>query len=476
MSVALYTGPGGSGEQNHPPDEKTDLASPQGGGHGRRRSDSRSGVRQWRRAAKSPLFYIAVGIPALVLAGLTALLIVGALISPRHVGPLAPLPLLVIVATIPALVFAAARRVGPKTVGALIAAVLCTGLLLVASSDVVGVPEHLSVVMGLLAVAVWPRHTAGPTRRHAAAVLAGAAIAVSPLAAIAVAAATARLILRANDRRRRARALVGPVITGCLTLLIGLVLLVATGWIVATTWAGTIALATFVVAVAPAIGVAAGLGIDGAIEGIASRETMPQIASVIGAMTITLLLAATAGATISQLRDRAVAVVEGPATGAIDPDDSGMMPSDSDDEVIDADTEESTDVDAGSAEVEDETVADADADRRRSDAAQLLENPNLTLGDSARSLLEEGAVDRRVLLVVGQLLTDRTLTVEDFPDTGDAVRRALLVTAADGDALGTGGASVPLLTAYLSGLSGAYEVESVSVDSDGVLAVFPPAD
>jgi hypothetical protein len=43
----------------------------------------------------------------------------------------------------------------------------------------------------------------------------------------------------------------------------------------------------------------------------------------------------------------------------------------------------------------------------------------------------------------------------------------------DGEPLGTGGASMTTLTAFLAALTGGFAVESVTVTRDGVLATFP---
>lgn len=423
--------------------------------HGRRRSESRH--RRTPGQGPSP---VAVGllhyaVPAVLLLALVALVLVASLLSPTHTGPLpanATLPL--VIAAVP-LVFAAALRLGLSTVGAVVAAALSAFLLPTASSDVVGVAEHVAVVLGLVTIAIWPHNVRGLIRRYVSGGLAGAAIAASPLAIFAVAAVMAWLLHYPDDRGRRARALIGPTATGLAVAAIGISLLAVTSWLDWTTWAGNVSFATIVVAMSPAFGIVGGLAADRSLAALGARSTRPLVLGSIGVVGLCLLLAATAGATLSQVRDRTLAAELRSEPGApIPASTSASLPS--------------TPAIADTAEAR---------DRRVRDSSQLLTNPRLTVSAEARTLLEDGDVDRRILLVLGQLLADHDLTVADFPQSGDEdIRRSLLVTEADGDALTTGGASIPVLSAYLSGLTGDYAVETLSVDESGVLAVFPLLD
>jgi hypothetical protein len=421
-------------------------------GHGRRRSESRHRRTAGHGPSRVGFAVLRFAVPAVLLLALIALVLIASLISPTHTGPLPPgatLPLVIV--AIP-LVFAAALRLGLSSVGAVVAASLSAFLLPTASSDVVGVAEHVAVVLGLITVAIWPHNVRGTVRRYLAGGLAGAAIAASPLAIFAVAAVMAWLLSVTEDRGRRARALVGPTAVGLAVAAVGIAVLAVISWLDWTTWAGNVSFATIVVAMSPAFGIAGGVAADRSLAALGARSTRPLVLGSIGVVGLCLLLAATAGATLSQVRDRTLAAELRSEPGApIPAATSAPLPS----PAVNADTAEAR-------------------ERRVRDSAQLLLNPRLTVTDQARGLLEDGEVDRRILLVLGQLLSEHDLTVADFPQSGDEpVRRSLLVTEADGDALATGGASIPVLSAYLSGLTGDYAVETLAVDESGVLAVFP---
>ncbi|BDI23089.1 hypothetical protein [Herbiconiux sp. L3-i23] len=435
-----------------------DTPSAGGPGHGRRRSASRHrrANGQSNSAISKPL--LRIGAPALLIVVLLALATTASLLSPSHAGPMPTLVTLPLVLLAVPLVAAAALRLGLSSIGAVVAAALSSFLLPTASSDVVGVVEHLSVVLGLIAVVLWPPNAYGTVRRYLSSGVAGAAIATSPLAILAVGAVIGWLLRHPDDRTRRAKALVGPLATGLVVAGAGVTALAVTDTLSATTWAGNVSFATIVVALAPAFGVAGGLAADRSLAALGARSTKPLVIGSIGVVGLCLLLAATAGATIAQIRDRAVATEEAPANASIA--DSPFEPA--------SPKETSAPQDVAPEDP-------AEVARRADDGAQLLQNPRLSVSDTARELLEDGAVDRRVMLVLAQLLAQHDLTVADFPESdGEAVRRSLLVTDADGDRLETGGASIPVLGSYLSGLTGDYAVETLSVDSDGVLAVFPP--
>lgn len=254
-------------------------------------------------------------IPAVVILVLFGVSLVASLLSPSHTGPLptgVTLPL--VLATIP-LVFAAARRLGLRTPGSLVATVLAALILPTASSDVVGVVEHLAVTLGLVTVVLWPPGIRGIGRRYTSGALAGAAMAASPLAILAVAAVMGWLLRFPQDRAQRAKALIGPSVTGIAVATVGLVLLGATGAIDSTTWAGSVSFATIVVAMAPAFGIAGGLGADRSIAAVRTGERTPIIAGAIGLVGLCLIVALTIGATVSQIRDRSIAA-EQPASAA----------------------------------------------------------------------------------------------------------------------------------------------------------------
>ena len=118
--------------------------------------------------------------------------------------------------------------------------------------------------------------------------------------------------------------------------------------------------------------------------------------------------------------------------------------------------------------------AQASLAARAAAGAALAENPNLTIGAQARSLLGSGMVDSRVIVALAERLASSTVTVDDFPiamGEGDAVRRQLLVSAVDGSTT-TGGAGRATATHWLEGLSRATSARAVADVDAGVLATF----
>lgn len=125
----------------------------------------------------------------------------------------------------------------------------------------------------------------------------------------------------------------------------------------------------------------------------------------------------------------------------------------------------------------DRAEADAAASLRSRAAAgaALAQNPRLTLGGDARSLLESGLVDSRIILALAERLATSEVTVDDFPISlgeGDAVRREVLVSALDGQPTTGGGASARSATGWLEGLAGVTAASAVESVDGGVLATF----
>jgi hypothetical protein len=229
----------------------------------------------------------------------------------------------VMIALTPPLTFGASRRLGLGSVGALVAAAVGACVLPTASSDVVGAPEHISVVAGLTAVALWPFNLTGTTRRYVCGILAGIAIASSPIAIVAIATAIYWIMREKEDRARRSRALRGPVIVGSAIGAVGIALLIVAGVdLGSSTWGGGVVLATVVISVAPALGFLAGVGAEAAIIAATDPEadTRTRFIGVIGGLAIGLLLAAAFGGAVSQIRDRSYVVdVEGVTPAAVAP-------------------------------------------------------------------------------------------------------------------------------------------------------------
>ncbi len=262
-------------------------------------------------------------VPTVVLALLVTLGLVAFFVAPTHRGPMPEALIAMMIAVSPPLTFGASRRLGLSLIGGLVAATVAACVLPTASSDVVGAPEHVAVVAGLTAVALWPFNLTGTVRRYACGLLSGIAIAASPIAIIAMAAAIYWIMREKEDRLRRSRALRGPVVLGSAVGALGIVILTVSGIdLSASTWAGGVVLATIVISVAPALGFLAGVGADAALLAATNPEadTKTRFVGVIGGLAIGLLIAAAFGGAVAQIRDRSYVVdVEGVRPAALAP-------------------------------------------------------------------------------------------------------------------------------------------------------------
>ncbi|MEF2976791.1 hypothetical protein [Subtercola sp. YIM 133946] len=116
---------------------------------------------------------------------------------------------------------------------------------------------------------------------------------------------------------------------------------------------------------------------------------------------------------------------------------------------------------------------------RASAGEQLAENPALTLEPHAEELLADGQVDARILLDLGLLLSDHTVTVADFPADDDGVsdpRSQVLITAVDGVELDADAQARVDGTALLLTFSSLTAPTRVTVADEGILAQFDGAE
>jgi hypothetical protein len=117
------------------------------------------------------------------------------------------------------------------------------------------------------------------------------------------------------------------------------------------------------------------------------------------------------------------------------------------------------------------------ADARKRTGAELAQNPRLTVDGPDRALLQGGEVDSRIAIVLGQLLSQHTVTIGGFPalagDTG-TVRRQAVISAIDGRPVPADADATGTVLRYLSSLRGDYATSTIDATDAGVLATFAP--
>lgn len=109
---------------------------------------------------------------------------------------------------------------------------------------------------------------------------------------------------------------------------------------------------------------------------------------------------------------------------------------------------------------------------RASAGGQLAANPALTTTDAARTLLEEGRVDSRLLLLLGQQLAFTPLSVVDFPvgaNEVDGVRHRMILSGYNGASLPADVAALQSATTWLGSQSGDFVPTSVESTPEGLL-------
>ncbi|GAA0956752.1 glycosyltransferase family 39 protein [Frigoribacterium faeni] len=114
------------------------------------------------------------------------------------------------------------------------------------------------------------------------------------------------------------------------------------------------------------------------------------------------------------------------------------------------------------------TDADTAAAARSQVGAELAQNPSLQVSGVFRQALEDGRIDPRAVIVLGQLASTGAVTVADpqaLPGESEGLFRQLVVTPADGQ-------TVDGLAAWIEGLGATYAPESVTPVDDGLLVTF----
>lgn len=109
---------------------------------------------------------------------------------------------------------------------------------------------------------------------------------------------------------------------------------------------------------------------------------------------------------------------------------------------------------------------------RASAGGQLAANPALTTTDAARALLEEGRVDSRLLLLLGQQLAFTPLSVADFPvgtNEVDGVRHRMILSGYNGAPLPADTAALQSATTWLGSQSGDFVPTTVAPTPAGLL-------
>ncbi|WP_210506045.1 hypothetical protein [Naasia sp. SYSU D00057] len=462
---------------------------------GRRRAVSRH--KRTRRVPTGRRALVELGLPALVLAALVAAIVALWSVPGERTGPLpAGVTLAGSIATV-VLVLPVARLSGVGVPGAVLAAAFAALAPPAVAAARVGVPEHLAVVALLAAVLLLAIRYSPRVTLPIAALLAAAATALSPLA-LAAAPFLARQALTRLRRRHRIPTLplAGAIYfagtaAGWALLSLNSEAAPVAGAATAADWvttfpAGAVAavaalafglvdrslrpLAGFALTVlvlsfwpdgdestrltvllTPALAILVGAALDRILRWTRGR-TLPTIAAVIAAaLVVSSGAAASVAAAVTSENRSSEPAAPGPSSTTPAPTASPRA-----------------------------TPAPGAA-ARAAVGAELAQNPRLALSPGARALLTDGAVDRRIPVVLAQLLSRHDVTVADFPAAdGDdpSARRRVFVTQLDGEQLGTGGASMTALTSFLAALTGDFTVESVTVTGDGVLATFPtaPAD
>lgn len=465
---------------------------------GRRRAVSRH--RRSRRLPTGRRALLAIALPVLLLLLLCAGIGVAWALTPEHTGPLPSGVTLGAVLAGVVLVFAVAWRSGVSRLGAVLAAALCAVAPPAVRAASIGVPEHLAVVALLVAVLLLTVRSRRRIMVPLAALAAGVAAGLAPLA---IAAAPFLAVQATRVLRKRHRiptlpisgavffaavgigwALVGlnpsvgahlggtTVLDWVRTSPVGAVVAAAAlvlgffsrrarplaGFavtlLVLSVWPDGGESVRYTVLLTPVLALLTAGAADRALDALLRPSPRTRIVAAVGAVAVSFALVAGIVVSALEVRSSAVAAESSDGDGAPSGEPSpGASPSPS--------TTPSTPAPG--------------QDDRASVGQELARNPRLTLESEAARLLNAGDVDRRISIVLGQLLSQHDVTVADFPAVKgeDGPRRQLLVTDMDGEQLGTQGASMTALTSFLAALTGTFAVDSVSVTDDGVLATFP---
>ncbi|BDZ46616.1 hypothetical protein [Naasia aerilata] len=463
---------------------------------GRRRAVSRH--RRSRRLPTGRRALLGIAVPVLLLLLLCVAVGVAWALGAQHTGPLPAGVTLVAVLAAVVLVFVVAWRSGVSRLGSVLAAALCAVAPPAVRAASAGVPEHLAVVALLIAVLLLTVRSRRRIMVPLAALAAGLAAGIAPLA---LAAAPFLAVEAARVLRKRHRIPTLPISGAVFFATVGI------GWAVVgfdpnvaphlggttvldwlrTSPVGAVVAAAalvlgffsrrsrplagfaltvlvlsvwpdggepvrYTVLVTPVLALLTAGAADRALDALLRPSPRVRILAAAGAVAVTIALVA--GIVVSALEVRSSAVAA---------ESPGSSPADA-----------SPSADAATPSATASTPAPGQ-EARASVGQELARNPRLTLESEASRLLTSGEVDRRIAIVLGQLLSQHDVTVADFPALAgeDGPRRQLFVTAMDGEQLGTQGASMTALTSFLAALTGTFAVDSVSVTDDGVLATFP---
>ena len=121
------------------------------------------------------------------------------------------------------------------------------------------------------------------------------------------------------------------------------------------------------------------------------------------------------------------------------------------------------------------SAADALTPAREYAGQQLTENSALRLSSSAETLLIDGQVDARLILVLALLLSDHTLSIADFPQGDGSVadlRNSVVITELDGADLATNAQARVDATSLLLAFAAPAAPSHVTMTDDGILARF----
>ncbi|MFD1722717.1 hypothetical protein, partial [Amnibacterium endophyticum] len=108
---------------------------------------------------------------------------------------------------------------------------------------------------------------------------------------------------------------------------------------------------------------------------------------------------------------------------------------------------------------------------------QLAANPRITMSDRDRALLERGAVDARIALVLAQLAATDRITVASFgvqPGDDSGLRTSVVISEVDGRPVPEDLAATSDLVRTFSALRGDFAARTIDVTQDGVVAAFIP--
>ncbi|MFD1714064.1 glycosyltransferase family 39 protein [Amnibacterium flavum] len=112
-------------------------------------------------------------------------------------------------------------------------------------------------------------------------------------------------------------------------------------------------------------------------------------------------------------------------------------------------------------------------ERRQAFGGELASNPRLTIDPESEALLTGGGVNESLTLALGQLLSTHELTIAGFPAIAGedgVVRRQVLITSVDGEAVTPGSGAGSDLAGWFAALGGSYDADETAIGTDGLTA------